>query len=165
MLNAKMEEALNGQIQVEVYSSYLYLSMSAFCHSINLKGFGNWMKLQATEEHHHAMKLFDYMIARGNRVLLKPIEKPTHTFKSINELIEKALGHEKKVTGLLNRLYELAGKEKDYATQTMLQWFINEQVEEEATVREILEKLRLIPDSSSAILYIDKEMGKRTASV
>lgn len=163
MLNAKMGGALNDQIQREFYSSYLYLSMSACCFEINLKGFGHWMKLQSYEETSHGMKLYDYVIARGNRVILEPIEKPPYQFKSIVDLVTKALGHEKNVTILLHKLYELSLKEKDYASQSILQWFINEQVEEEATVTDILQRLKMIPDKSSAILYLDKEMGKRAA--
>ncbi len=161
MLNKKMEEMLSEQVQFEVFSSYLYLSMSAFCHSINLKGFGHWMRQQSHEEHHHAMKLFDYMIERGNWVSLSSVEKPSHRFKSVHDVMEKSLEHEQKVTVQIHKLYELAGQQKDYATQIMLQWFVNEQVEEEATVKAIIDKLKLIPEKSSAILYLDKELGKR----
>lgn len=161
MLNKKMEETLDNQLKLEVFSSYLYLSMSAFCHGINLKGFGHWMRQQAHEEHHHAMKIFDYMIERGNRVSLSALEKPVHNFKSVHDVMEKALEHEQKVTGQIHKLYELSGQQKDYATQIMLQWFVNEQVEEEATVQAIIDKLKLIPEKSSAILYLDKELGKR----
>ncbi|MDO8527222.1 MAG: ferritin [Deltaproteobacteria bacterium] len=161
MMTKKMEQAINDQMQKEFYSSYLYLSMSAYCYENNLKGFGHWMKLQSQEETSHGMKFYEYMIARGNRVLLEPIEQPPHAFKSLTEVIQKSLEHEKKVTALLHRLYELTMKEKDYASQGILQWYINEQVEEEATVNEILQKLKLISDKSSAILYLDKEMGKR----
>lgn len=164
MLNKKMDGALNDQLQMEAYSSYLYMSMSAFCHSSNLKGFGHWMRQQAHEEHHHAMKIFDYMIERGNRVSLLAIEKPAHIFKSVHDVMEKSLEHERQVTAHIHKLYELAGEQKDYATQIMLQWFINEQVEEEATVKEIVDKLKLIPEKSSAILYLDKELGKRAAT-
>ncbi|MDP2600178.1 MAG: ferritin [Deltaproteobacteria bacterium] len=163
-LNKKMEGALDAQLQLEAYSSYLYLSMSAFCHSINLKGFGHWMRQQSHEEHHHAMKIFDYMVERGNWVSLLALEKPAHAFKSVRDVIESSLAHEQKVTAQIHKLYELAGQQKDYATQMMLQWFITEQVEEEATVKEILEKLKRISDKGSAILYLDKELGKRAAT-
>lgn len=161
MLSAKIQESLNAHIQEEVYSSYLYLSMSAFSLHLNLKGFAKWMKIQAEEEMKHAMKMFDYIVERGGRVLLKEIKKPPHDFKSAHNMMEETLEHEKKVTGLLNKLFETSQSAKDHATQIMLQWFIAEQVEEEAAVSEILQKLKLIADKSSAILYLDKELGKR----
>ncbi|MBI5300132.1 MAG: ferritin [Deltaproteobacteria bacterium] len=163
MLKKTMQEALNAHIQEEFYSSYLYLSMSAYCHSINLKGFAHWMQVQSGEENKHAMKMFDFLIQREGKVALKEIQKPPHDFKSILDVMQKALEHEKKITALINKLYELSLKEKDYPTQTMLQWFITEQVEEEAQVSEILQKVELVHEKGSAILYLDKEMKKREA--
>lgn len=164
MPSTNIEAALNAQIQEEIYSSYLYLAMAAYCHSVNLNGFAHWMKIQSSEESKHAMKLYDFVVQRGWRVLLKEIKKPPHNFKSVTEMMEQTLEHESRVTGLFNKLYEDASKAKDYATQVLLQWFISEQVEEEASVSEILQKLRLIADKSSAIIYLDKEMKKRQAS-
>lgn len=161
MINAKMQEALNKQIQAEFFSSYLYLSMSAFCHSINLKGFASWMVQQAKEEQTHAMKLFDHLIERGGRANLLEIEKPQSDFKSALDVFQKTLEHEQKVTSLINKLYAMSIKEDDYPLQVLLQWFISEQVEEEGNATEILEKLKLIGEKSGAILYIDKELGKR----
>ena len=164
MLKKTMQDALNSHIQKEIYSSYLYLSMSAYCESINLKGFAKWFFLQSTEENKHSVKMYDYIIQREGRVLLQSIDKPPHDFKSVHEVVKQALSHEQKVTGLINKLYELSLKEKDYPSQILLQWFISEQVEEEAQLITILQKLEFVHDKSSAILYIDKELGKRAAS-
>lgn len=162
MFKKTMQDALNAHIQEELYSSYLYLSMAAYCHSVNLKGFAHWMQIQVSEENGHAMKMYDYVIQREGRVVLKDIQKPPHDFKSVLDVMQKTLRHEQKVTSLINKLYELALKEKDYPTQVLLQWFVSEQVEEEAQVMEILQKLELIHEKGSAILYLDKELGKRT---
>ena len=159
-----MRDGLNTQVQNEIYSSYLYLSMAAYFHSNNLNGFAHWMRLQSSEEMGHAMKIYDYIIQRGGRVQLKEIKKPPHDFKSVKEVMEKTLAHEQSVTQCFHELYEQAAKQKDYATQSFLQWFINEQVEEEAAVNEILQKLYLIADKSSSILYLDKDMKKRATS-
>ncbi len=164
MLKKTMQDALNSHIQKEIYSSYLYLSMSAYCEHINLKGFAKWFFLQSTEETKHSMKMYDYVIQQEGHILLQAIDKPPHDFKSVHEVVQKALEHEQKVTVLINKLYELALKEKDYPTQILLQWFISEQVEEEAQITTILQKLQLVHDKGSAILYIDKELGKRAAS-
>lgn len=161
MLNKKMEEALNAQIQEEIYSSYLYLSMAAYCAQKNFLGFAHWMKIQSKEEWGHAIKLLDYLNDRGGAVVLREIKKPPHDFKSIRNVIEMTLEHEKNVTGLIHKLFETAGSVKDYATQSLLQWYINEQVEEEAGVSLILEKIKMIADKSSGLLYLDKELGKR----
>lgn len=163
MFSPKMEKALNAQVQEEFYSSYLYLSMAAhFAHN-NLKGFSHWMKLQSAEERGHAMKLYEYIIERGGHLVLQALSKPTQNFKSILEIMEKTLEHEQKITAQIHKLYELAGQDKDYATQVMLQWFVTEQVEEEAGVLEIIAKLKMLPDKGGSILYLDKELGKRTA--
>lgn len=161
MMTKKVEEALNQQVQEEMYSAYLYLAMAAFACKENFFGFAHWMKLQSQEEWSHAMKIYNYLLERDGKVRLAEIKKPPHDFKSIRNMIELTLNHEQKVTEQIYRLYELAGKEKDYATQVMLQWFVNEQVEEEATVKAIVEKTRMIPDQSSAILFLDKSLLKR----
>ena len=157
----KMEGALNAHVQEEIYSSYLYLSMAAYCHDLGFNGFAHWLKIQSKEEWGHAMKLYDFIIERGGRVLLNEIKKPPHDFKSIHAMVQQVLGHEQKVTAELGKLYEESGKSKDHASQIMLQWFVQEQVEEEASVNEILQKLKLVGEKSSSILYLDKEMKKR----
>ena len=163
MISKKMEAALNNHIQEEMYSSYLYLSMALFCHDLGLNGFAHWMRLQSKEEWGHAMKMLDYLLERGGHVDLKEIKKPPASFKTAHHIMELTLEHERKVTALIQKLHALAGKEEDTATQIMLQWFIGEQVEEEATVTDILQKLKFIAEKSSGILYLDKELKKREA--
>lgn len=162
MINKTMQTALNNQIQEELYSSYLYLSMSAYCESKNLKGFAHWLKVQYQEETAHAMKLLDYVQERGGQVQLRAIDAPPVEFGTPVELFEKVLAHEQHITAAINKLYEQALTEKDFAAQIFLQWFINEQVEEEANASDVLERARMIGDKSSGILYLDKELGKRT---
>ncbi len=157
----KMEKALNDHILEEMYSSYLYLAMAASAHNLGLNGFAHWFKIQSKEEWGHAMKMFEFIIQRGGRVALKDIKKPPHDFGTPHAMIKKTYEHEQKVSALLNKLYEEAGRIKDNATQVMLQWFIQEQVEEEAQVAELLQKFNYISEKSSAILYLDKEMKKR----
>jgi len=163
MMNKKMADAINAQIQAELYSAYLYLSMSADCESKNLKGFASWLKIQYQEETSHAMKLMAYLQERGGSVELRTIDAPPTTFKSHMEIFEQVLAHEKHVTALINTLYEQAIDTKDFAAQIFLQWFINEQVEEEANASSILERIKMLGDKGSAILYLDKELGKRGA--
>lgn len=161
MISAKMQDALNRQIQAEFQSAYLYLAMSAYCESKNLKGFAHWLKVQYQEETGHALKILNYLLERGGVVELKAIEAPSAEFGSPAEVFEKVLAHEQHVTSLINKLYETAVEEKDLATQVFLQWFITEQVEEEASASDVLERIKMIGDRSSAILYLDKELGKR----
>lgn len=162
MISQKLQDAMNSQIQAELYSAYLYLSMSAYCESKNLGGFAHWMKMQYQEETSHAMKFMDYLQERGGTVALKAIEAPPTEFGTPLELFEQTLAHEIHVTNLINKLYEAALEEKDYAAQIFLQWFINEQVEEEASATAVLERLKIIGDKSTgAILYLDKELRKR----
>ncbi len=161
MLSPKVEKALNEQCQKEFYSFYLYLAMAAYCHSKNFKGFAHWMKLQAAEEQEHAKKFYEYILSRDGTVDLKDIPAPTHNFASPADVFAKSLQHEKKITKDIHSLYTLALQEKDYATQIMLQWFVTEQVEEEANVSEIVEKLKMVPTSGGSMLYLDKELGKR----
>ena len=161
MLKESIEKALNKQINWELYSAYLYLSMAAYFDSINLKGFSHWMRMQFQEELNHAMKLFDYVSERGGRVVLEAIEKPPSEWKSPLDAFEAVYNHEVKVTGLINELVELALKERDHATYNMLQWFVNEQVEEEASADEIVQKLRLVGDEGRAIFMIDRELAQR----
>lgn len=164
-MNPKIQGAFNEQLNAELFSSYLYLSMSAYFESQNLKGTAQWMRLQAQEEHLHAMKFFDYVNERGGRVLLAEIEEPKTEWSSPLEAFEDTCRHESKVTGLINDLAELAMSEKDHASGAFLQWFIIEQVEEEATASEIRDKLKLVSDNPVAMFMIDQELGRRTPPV
>jgi ferritin len=161
MLSPKMVAALNEQIKHEFYSSYLYLSMAAYCDSQNLRGFAHWMKLQANEEHGHGMKIFDFLLGNAQRVSLDVIEKPAVDFGSPRALFQKVLEHERMITGRIHKLCDLAMQEKDYRAQIMLQWFVNEQIEEEANAMEILAKIEMVEERISSVLWIDKELGKR----
>ena len=164
MLGKKMQDLMNNQIQAEFYSAQLYLSMSAYSQSENFEGFAHWLKVQYEEETSHGMKFLHYIQERGGEVELKAIEAPPVKFGSMLKLFEEVLAHEKKVTALINNLYELALKEKDYASQIFLQWFINEQVEEEANATEIVAQLKMIGDKSvGGLFYLDKALGKRGA--
>jgi ferritin len=161
MLSKKMEDAFNDQINAEMASAYLYLAMAAHCEDNNLKGFGHWLRAQNNEEVGHAMKIFDYVLERGGKVALKAIEAPAAEFGSPAEVFAKVLAHEQHVTARITSLYELAVAEKDYASQIFLQWFISEQVEEEASASEIIERMKLAGDKGSALVWLDKELGKR----
>ncbi len=161
MISKTLQNALNNQIQSETYSSYLYMAMAAYADSKNFKGIAKWFKVQSSEEWMHAMKFYDFLVERGATVIFKAIEQPPSDFKSILHAFEATLEHEKKVTASINKLYELALKENDYPTQIMLHWFIDEQVEEEANVTEIIEKIKLVGEKSGSILWIDNELGKR----
>lgn len=162
MLNPKIQDALNSQINAEIYSSYLYLSMSAYFDSQNLGGMANWMRVQAQEELTHAMKFFDFVNERDGRVQLTQVEAPKTEWTSPLEVFEDALAHEQKVTGLINNLVDLSLGEKDHASSTFLQWFVTEQVEEEAAARTIVEKLKLIGDNPMPLYMLDGELGQRT---
>lgn len=159
MIAKTVQEALNKQIQKEMYSAYLYLGMAADCESKNLKGFATWLKVQHQEEMSHAMKLYDFLLERGGAVSLQAIEAPPAEFGSMLQMFEGVLAHERHISASINELYEIAIAEKDYATQVFLHWFINEQVEEEASASEVLEKIRMLGDR--ALVYLDKELGKR----
>ena len=161
MINKPMQDAMNDQINRELYSSYLYLSMAAYLEDRNLPGFAHWMRVQEAEERGHAMKLYDFMVERGGRVMLKAIDAPKAEWNSTLELAEEVAAHEAKITASINALYELALKEKDYPTQIMLQWFITEQVEEEKNAAEIVANLRLIEDRGTAVLMLDHRLAKR----
>jgi ferritin len=161
MLSAKLLEALNLQINREFASAYLYLAMAAQCEARSLPGMANWMKRQATEEHAHGMRLFDHVCDRGGRVVLATIPQPPAEFGPPLEMFEQVLEHERNVTGNIHAVYELALEEKDYATQIALQWFINEQVEEEKSAGVIVDQLKAIPVGSSAVLFLDRQLGKR----
>jgi len=161
MLSKKLEDAINEQIKNELYSAYLYLAMAAHCEHKNFKGFANWLKIQAKEEVSHAMRLYDFVNDRGGRVVLGAINQPPVEYQSITEIFEKVLNHEKEVTAKINHLYDLAKEENDYALQVHLQWFINEQVEEEKNPAEILAMLQLAGESDNGIMMLDHELGER----
>lgn len=161
MLKDTMEQALNAQIQKELYSSYLYLAMSAQLEADNLQGFAKWMRLQADEEREHAMKIYDYVNDRGGRVVLQAIEEPPKEFGDPPKIFQTVLEHERKVTASINQLYELALKEKDYPSQSFLTWFINEQVEEERSAEEVVDHLQKLENKMHALLILDRRMGKR----
>jgi len=164
MIGSKVEKALNDQIRKEFYSSYLYLSMAAQFESMNLKGFAHWMQVQAGEETKHGMKIYRHVIERGGRVVLQPIDAPPPNWKSAKEMFTKAYEHEQKVTESINSMVELARKEKDNATEVFLQWFVNEQVEEEASTNEITQKLHVVGDNGPALMMLDAELHKRSSS-
>jgi len=163
MLNQKIQDALNEQIKNELYSAYLYLSMSAYCESVNMPGMANWMRMQELEERVHALKMFDFVNERGGRVVLQAIDQPPAEFESLLDVFEKTLAHEQKVTAMINNLYALAVREQDYASQIFLQWFVTEQVEEEDSVGQVIETLKMIGDSRQGLLMLDRELGGRAA--
>ncbi|MBK7318609.1 MAG: ferritin [Anaerolineales bacterium] len=161
MINKSMQDAMNDQINKELYSSYLYLSMAAYFEDKNLPGFARWMRIQEAEEREHAMKFYDFILERGGKVTLKAIDAPKTEWKSTLEVAEEVAAHEAKVTASIHALYELALKEKDYPAQVMLQWFITEQVEEEKNAAEIVANLKLIEERGTAVLMLDHRLGKR----
>lgn len=160
-LSKKMQDALNEQIKEELFSSYLYLSMAAYCESINLAGFAHWMQVQSGEELEHAMKFFGYIHDRGGRVLLQALDKPAAEFSGPTDLFERTLAHEQYITGRIHQLYALAVEEKDYASLSFLQWFVNEQVEEEKTASEILGLLKMIGDKGQGLIMLDRQLASR----
>ncbi len=164
MFTEKMQAALNGQMNAELYSSYLYLSMNAYFKSVNLDGFANWMHYQAQEELEHAMKFYDFVCQRGGRVQLAQIEAPPSEWNSPLAVFEDTLAHEQKVTGLINDLVEIANEERDHASQIFLQWFVSEQVEEEDSVGGVLEQLKLMGEAKGGLFMMDREMAKRRPS-
>lgn len=164
MIDKKMEKAINDQINAELYSAYLYLSMVAYFEDEDLPGMAAWMKAQAQEEVAHATKFFDYVNERGGRVVLDAIEKPDVEWESPLAVFEAAYKHEQYVTGRINELVDIAEELKDRATFQFLQWYIEEQVEEEASADEIVQKLKRIGDKTSALFMLDKEMGGRSFS-
>lgn len=161
MIKEKMEQALNGQINAELYSSYLYLSMSGVLERLALPGFANWMRVQAQEEVSHAMKLYGHIIERGGTVKLAAIDAPSTDWSTVLEISEATLEHEQKITGMINDLVDLALKEKDHASHLFLQWFVNEQVEEEAAADDIIQKLKLTEEAKGALFLMDKDMAAR----
>jgi ferritin len=161
VLGKAVEDAMNEQIRNELFSAYQYLSMAAYCESEKLPGFAQWMRAQAREETEHAMKFYDFILDRNGRVVLQRIDRPLVEFGSPLEVFEKALEHERRVTAMINDLYGLAARENDYASQTFLQWFVTEQVEEEKNAGDVVETLRMIGDKSEALFLLDWELGQR----
>jgi ferritin len=161
MLSKKIENAINKQINAELWSAYLYLSMSAYFESINLGGFANWMRVQAQEEVGHAMKFYHHVIERKGRVMLAAIAIPSVNWKSPMNAFEDAFKHEQKVTGMIDDIANIAAAEKDYATSSMLQWFIDEQVEEESSTDAIVQKLKMIGTHTGGLFMLDRELAQR----
>jgi ferritin len=159
-----MLKALQEQVNAEMYSAYLYLSMSACCESMNLRGCANWIRVQAGEEMTHAMKIYDYIIERGGEMELRAIEKPPSTWDSPLDIFKQAYEHEVKVTGMINNLVNIAQEEKDHATNNMLQWFVSEQVEEEASADDIVRKLEMVGNDKRGLLMIDRDLAGRTSA-
>jgi ferritin len=161
MMTSKMEKALNEQINEELYSAYLYLAVSAWFESQNLPGFASWMKVQAREENAHAMKFFEFIHERRGRVTLKAVKEPGKEWDSPLAAFEAALEHEQYITGRINDLVNLAVTEKDHATAGFLQWFVKEQVEEEASADRIVQMLKMAANAPGALLMLDHQMGER----
>lgn len=161
MLTDKLEKALNKQLNAELYSSYLYLSMSAYFRARNLAGFANWMRVQAQEELIHVMKFYDYIGERGGRVTLEAVEGPPNEWTSPLAAFEHVHKHEQMVTGLINDLVNLAIEKRDHATNNFLQWFVTEQVEEESSADAVVQKLKLIGEDGGGLFLIDQELGTR----
>jgi ferritin len=161
MIGKTMQDAMNEQINKELFSSYLYLSMAAHFEAKNLPGFASWMRIQEVEEREHAMKFYDHLLERGGKVELKAIAAPKVEWKSSLELFEEVAKHEAMITASIYSLFELAQKEKDYPVQVLSQWFISEQVEEEKNAAEILENLKLIEERGTAVLMLDHRLAKR----
>ncbi|HXK40227.1 MAG TPA: ferritin [Candidatus Paceibacterota bacterium] len=161
MLGQTIQDAINEQIKNELYSAYQYLAMAAYCESVNLSGFAHWMRTQSQEETQHAMKFYDFILDRNGRVVLQAIEQPVVEFGSPLEVFERALEYEREVTAMINDLYGLAVRENDYASQTFLQWFVTEQVEEEKNAGDVVETLKMIGDKSEALFLLDRELSRR----
>ena len=161
MISKKMEKALNEQVNAELLSAYLYLSMEAYFKSLNLNGFANWMRVQTQEEVAHAMKIYGFIDERGGRIALKAIEGPQTKWDSPLAVFKDIYKHEQKVTSLINNLVNLAIEEKDHATNTFLQWFVNEQVEEEASADQVVQQLKMMEKAPGGMFMLDRELGLR----
>jgi len=160
-MNDKIQDAINEQINAEMHSGYIYLSMAAYLDAEGLTGFANWMKVQAQEEMAHAMKFYNYVYERNGKVILKPIAEVPTEFNSPLQIAEMVLEHEQKVTGLINDLYTLAKEEKDYAFESFLKWYIDEQVEEESSANAMIDKIKLAGSDGPGVFMLDKELGAR----
>ncbi|HNX95715.1 MAG TPA: ferritin [Holophaga sp.] len=163
MISRTMQDALNEQINLEQFSAQLYLAMSAHCDSRSFKGFAQWLKVQSGEESAHAVKLVDFLLDRGGELELRPIAAPPKDFGGIIQVFEQTLDHEKGITAKISALFERARAEKDYASEIALQWYVTEQVEEEARVGEVVDHLHAVGDQGGAVWYLDSRLGKRQA--
>src|ERR671914_132613 len=163
-MNARVVEAINQQVNSELSASYTYLAMSAWCERQKFTGAARWLRLQSQEEYMHAMKLFDFLLARDCDVELKPVGQPDQKFKSVAEVFEQALHHEQEVSRQIDSLYEIAFREKAFAAVAELQWFLTEQVEEEKTGREIVAKFKMVGNDPASLLDMDRELGSRSAA-
>ena len=161
MISKKMEKALNEQVNAELLSAYLYLSMEAYFKSLNLNGFANWMMVQTQEEVSHAMKIYEFIDERGGRITLKAIDGPQTKWDSPLAVFKAVYEHEQKVTSLINDLVNLAIEEKDHATNTFLQWFVNEQVEEEASADQVVQQLKMMEKAPGGLFMLDRELAQR----
>lgn len=161
MLSKTIQSALNEQIKQEFFASHLYLAMSAYFETISLPGFARWMRAQSDEEREHALKFFDYINDREGSVELQALDQPPGEFQSPLDVFQQALEHERRVSAMIHRIYELAVRENDYPTQTFLQWFIDEQVEEEKNASQVVEQLKLTGGNSAALLMLDRELAAR----
>lgn len=159
MLISDIQDAINTQIRNEYYSSYLYLSMAAYCETKNYPGFASWLRRQSDEELDHAMRLYDYILDRDGRVILEGIDQPPSEFGTLEEMFEEVLEHEKEVSSMIHSLYELAVSHNDHATSVELQWFIKEQVEEEKTASDLVEQLKQADGNKAALLMLDREVS------
>jgi len=164
MLSKTLEKALNKQINNEYYSAFLYLSMASHFENINMLGMARWMRMQYEEEIMHAMKIFDMVIGMEGQVVLKQVDSPPTKFDSVLSVFKQTLDHERNVTKMINDIYSIARKESNYAVQSALQWFIDEQVEEEKSVLEIVNQLKMIGDETTSLLMLDSKLGSRTDS-
>jgi len=163
MLSTNLQAAFNDQINKELYSAYLYLGMSAWCEAANLPGAAHWLQAQAQEEQSHALKFYGFVHDRGGKVTLEAIAKPEQEYGSLLDLFEQVLEHERKVTALINGLYKTALAESDYPAQVILQWFINEQVEEEKNATMIVETLKMVGTQGASLFMVDRQLGARAA--
>jgi ferritin len=164
MISQKVQDAINQQINNELYSMYIYLAMSAYCEHQQFRGAAKWLRLQSQEEMGHALRLYDFMMARGHRVVLEAVKKPTSEYQSIPHVFEEAYKQEQEVTRQIDELYELATNKKAFAAKVELEWFITEQVEEERTTRDIVHKFDLVKNDPAALLDMDRELAQRVAA-
>lgn len=161
-MNQTVQDAINEQIKMELTASQSYLAMSAYCEAINLPGFAHWLRIQSEEERAHALKLYDFLHDRGGRVVLQALPQPEAEFDSVLDVFQTTLEHERKVTASIYRIYELAQKESDPPTQVLMQWFINEQVEEEKNATTIIEQLKLVGGEGVGLYVMDRQLAVRT---
>jgi ferritin len=161
MISQTMQDALNNQINLEQYSTQLYLAMSAHCETLSFKGFAHWLRIQATEETAHAVKLIDFLLDRKGKLELKLIAAPPKEFGSVIQVFEQTLAHEMGITQKINALFQLSRTEQDYASEIKLQWYVSEQVEEESNVGQVVDHLHAVGDQGGGIWYLDSQMGKR----